>query len=55
MTTTMTPRPPRGRWRQANVWAGELTVLIRTLTDPAAILDRITARLGLDWQAPAAA
>jgi hypothetical protein len=40
---------------QAVLTDGELTVLIRTLTDPAAILDRITARLGLDWQTPAAA
>ena len=40
---------------QAVLTDGELAALIRTLADPAAILDRITATLGLDWQTPAAA
>ena len=39
---------------QAVLTDGELAALIRTLADPAAILDRITATLGLDWQTPAA-
>ena len=34
---------------------GELATLISTLPDPAAILDQITATLGLDWQTPSAA
>ena len=39
---------------QAVLTDGELAALIRTLADPTAILDRITATLGLDWQTPAA-
>ena len=40
---------------QAVLTDGELATLISTLPDPAAILDQITATLGLDWQTPSAA
>lgn len=40
---------------QAVLTDGELVALIRTIADPATIVERITAALGLDWQTPAAA
>lgn len=39
---------------QAVLTDSELAVLTRESTDPATILDRITATLGLDWKTPAA-
>jgi hypothetical protein len=46
MTTTATPRPPRGRWQQANVWAGYLIFGFPAVAAVPALIATI-ARFGL--------
>ena len=46
MTTTVTPRPPRGRWQQANVWAGYLIFGFPAVAAVPALIATI-ARFGL--------
>lgn len=46
MTTTATPRPPRGRWQQTNVWAGYLVFGFPAVAAVPALIATI-ARFGL--------